>query len=74
VLLTVIDSDALAPGCFMSLEARRGASGGSDVHGVWEQSSKNAIGLVGLLAMRMNGRRFLARYYKSVYDRLAADG
>jgi hypothetical protein len=40
------------------------------VHGVWEQTSKNLTGLVGVTMMRLIGPRFLSSYYKKVYDGL----
>ena len=68
VTLTVVEADALAPGGFMSLTATPRAEGGSAVHAVWDQSSKNLQGLIGMVTMRVIGRRFLSSYYKKVYD------
>ena len=48
------------------------AEGGSAVHGIWEQTSKNLAGLIGVATMRVIGPRFLSSYYKKVYDGLAA--
>lgn len=70
VTLTVVESETQAPGSFMSLTATPGAEGGSAVHGVWEQTSKNLTGAVGIAAMRIIGPRFMASYYKKVYDGL----
>ncbi|KAA0079322.1 hypothetical protein CIW52_27695 [Mycolicibacterium sp. P9-64] len=70
VTLTVVDSDALAAGSNMSLTATPAEGGGSSVHGVWEQTSKNVIALAGVTLMRFVGPRFLAAYYKKVYDGL----
>ena len=70
VTLTVIDSDALVTGSFMSLTATPTADGGSSVHAVWEQTSKNLIALIGVTAMRFIGPRLLSSYYKKVYDSL----
>ncbi len=70
VTLTVKESDALEAGSFMSLTATPGANGGSVVHGVWEQTSKNLIALIGVTTMRFIGPRFLSAYYKKVYDGL----
>ena len=72
VTLTVVESETQAPGSFMSLTATPRAEGGSAVHGVWEQTSKNLTGLVGVAAMRFIGPRFMASYYKKVYDGLPA--
>jgi hypothetical protein len=46
------------------------ADGGSSVHGIWDQTSKNVKGLLGVATMRLIGRRFLASYYQRVYDGL----
>jgi hypothetical protein len=70
VTLTVTDSDALEPGSFMTLTATPRADGGSAVHGEWEQTSKNLTALIGVALMRVIGPRFLASYYKKVYDAL----
>ena len=72
VTLTVVESDALATGSHMSLTATAVAGGGSSVHGVWEQTSKNVIALAGVTLMRFVGPRFLAAYYTKVYDGLPA--
>jgi hypothetical protein len=52
----------------MTLTATPGVDGGSTVHAVWDQSSKNFTGLVAVTAMRFIGPRSLASYYKKVYD------
>jgi hypothetical protein len=70
VTLTVVDSDALEAGSFMTLTATPRPEGGSSVHGVWEQTSKNLTAAVGVMAMRFIGPRFLSSYYKKVYDGL----
>jgi hypothetical protein len=72
VTLSVVEGDAMAPGGFMSLTATPTDEGGSAVHGVWEQTSKNLYGLIGVTAMRLIGPRFMSSYYKRVYDGLAA--
>ena len=59
-----------AAGGFMTLTATPTAEGGSSVHGVWEQTSKNLTGLMGVTTMRFIGPRFLSSYYKKVYDGL----
>lgn len=71
VTLTVVESEMQAPGSFMSLTATPRAEGGSAVHGVWEQTSKNLTGALGIAAMRIIGPRFMASYYKKVYDGLS---
>ena len=71
VTLTVVESETQAPGSFMSLTATPRAEGGSAVHGVWEQTSKNLTGALGIAAMRIIGPRFMASYYKKVYDGLS---
>jgi hypothetical protein len=72
VTLTVVESDSQAPGSYMSLSATPRAEGGSAVHGVWEQTSKNLTGALGITAMRFIGPRFMSSYYKKVYDGLSA--
>jgi hypothetical protein len=69
VTLTIIESDALDAGGFMSLTAAP-RDGGSAVHGVWQQSSKSIRGLAAVIMMRFIGPRFLSSYYKKVYDGL----
>lgn len=72
VTLTITDSTALEPGGFMSLTARPAAGGGSTVHAVWDQRSKNLTGLAAVTVMRLIGPRTLRAYYKKVYDGLSA--
>ena len=72
VTLTVVESETQAPGSYMSLTATPRAEGGSAVHGVWEQTSKNLTGALGITAMRFIGPRFMSSYYKKVYDGLPA--
>lgn len=69
VILSIVESDALETGGFMSLTATP-RDGGSAVHGVWQQTSKNARGLLAVTMMRFIGSRSLASYYKKVYDGL----
>jgi hypothetical protein len=68
VTLTIVESDALEPGGFMTLTATPRAEGGSAVHAVWDQTSKNFKGQAAVTVMRLIGRRFLSSYYKRVYD------
>ena len=70
VTLTIVDSDAMQAGSFMSLAATPTAEGGSSVHVVWDHTSKNFTGFIGVTAMRFIGPRFLSSYYKKVYDGL----
>lgn len=67
--LTVVESDALAPGSGMTMTATPN-SGGTSVHAVWDHTSKNLSALLGLAMMRVIGPRYLASYFKKVYDRL----
>ena len=69
VVLTIVESDDLQPGGFMSLTAEP-RCGGSAVHGVWHQTSKSVRGLLAVTLMRFVGRRSLTSYYKRVYDGL----
>lgn len=70
VTLTVTGGDALEAGSFLTLVATPTTDGGSAVHAVWEQTSKNLTALVGVTAMRFVGPRVLASYFKRVYDNL----
>jgi hypothetical protein len=70
VTLTIAESDTLQPGGYMRLTAMPRAEGGSAVHGEWEQTSKSLTGLGAVTMMRFIGPRFLASYYKKVYDGL----
>ena len=69
MVLTVVESDDLETGGYMSLTATP-RDGGSTVHGAWEQTSKSVRGLLAVTLMRFVGRRSLASYYKRVYDGL----
>ena len=66
--LTIVEAEALQPRGFMTLTASPRAEGGSIVHAVWDQSSKNFSGLIAVTAMRFIGPRSLSSYYKRVYD------
>jgi hypothetical protein len=68
VTLTVVEAEAFNPGGFMTVTATARAEGGSAVHAVWDQTSKNLTGLVAVAVMRFIGPRFLKSYYKKVYD------
>jgi hypothetical protein len=70
VTLTVVEGDAMAAGSYMTLTATPRAEGGSSVRGVWDQTSKNLIGLIGVSTMRFIGPKFMSSYYKKVYDGL----
>jgi hypothetical protein len=70
VTLTVVESEAMAPGGFMTLTATPGPDGGSIVHCVWEQTSKSLRGVIAVTMMRFVGPRLLSSYYKRVYDGL----
>jgi hypothetical protein len=70
VTLTVVESDALEPGSFMTMTATPTADGDNSVYVVWEQTSKNLTAMVGVATMRFIGPRFLSSYFKKVYDGL----
>ena len=72
VTWTVVDSDDLATGSFVSLSAKPGAAGGADVHGVWERSPKTLKARIILMIMRVAGPRILSGYFTKAYDGLAA--
>ena len=69
VILTIVESNDLEPGGFMSLTAAH-RDGGCEVHGVWQQTSKSVRGLLSVTTMRFIGPRFLSSYYQKVYDAL----
>ncbi len=71
VTLTVVEGDAMRAGSYMTLTARPRAEGGSAVHGIWDQTSKNLYGVLGVATMRLIGPKFMSSYYKKVYDGLA---
>lgn len=71
VTLTVVEGEVMKPGSYMSLAATPRTDGGSAVHGVWEQTSKNLTGLIGVCTMRVIGPKFMSSYYKKVYDGLS---
>jgi hypothetical protein len=56
----------------MTMGATPTAEGGSEVQAVWDQTSKNVSALLGVATMRFIGPRFLASYFKKVFDGLAA--
>jgi hypothetical protein len=60
VTLTVVESDAMEPGSFMTLTATPRVGGGSAVHAVWDHTSKSFRGLAGVAMMRLIGPRFLS--------------
>ena len=68
VTLTIVEAKALQSGGFMTLTATPRAEGGSVVHAVWDQTSKNLTGVIAVTAMRFIGPRSLGSYYKKVYD------
>lgn len=70
VTLTVVEGDAMKAGSYMTLTATPRVDGGSSVHAVWDQTSKNLTGLLGVATMRFIGPRFLSSYYKKVFDSL----
>jgi hypothetical protein len=70
VTLTVVESDSLAPGSNATMTATPNPAGGTSVHVVWDHTSKNLSALLGIAMMRVIGPRFLASYFKKVYDRL----
>lgn len=70
VTLTVTGGDSLQAGSFLSMTATPNADGGSSVHAIWEQTSKNVTALIGVTTMRFIGPRVLSSYFKRVYDSL----
>jgi hypothetical protein len=59
VALTIVESDALEEGGFMSHSAVP-RDRDSAVHGVWQQTSKSVRGLLAVSMMRVIGPRFLS--------------
>ncbi|WP_280303428.1 hypothetical protein [Nocardia neocaledoniensis] len=78
VRMTVTESPYLAAGSFHVVTATAAPDGGSDVHGIWDNTARNLAARVSLLLMRVMGRRFFTVYYRKVFDGLvggaAADG
>ncbi len=73
VTLTVVESDAMAPGGFMTFDrntSRPRAAAPCTRSG--SRRRKNLRGLIAVTMMRFIGPRFLSSYYKKVYDGLAA--
>jgi hypothetical protein len=71
VTMNVVESDALVPGSLMTMTAVPATDGGSDVHVVWDNASRNASALLGVVVMRFFGPRLLSSYFKKVFDGLA---
>jgi hypothetical protein len=71
VTWTVTESEALAPGSYVSLEAKPGADGGSDVHGVWDRTAVNGTANIAAFVMRFAGRKILTGYLRKVFDGVA---
>jgi len=70
VTWTVTESEALAPGSYVSLATKPAAGGGSDVHVVWDRTGTNRTGNIAALMMRYLGRRILTSYLTKVFDGL----
>lgn len=68
VTWTVTESEMLAPGSYVSLQATPGADGGSDVHGVWDRTAAKGAANVVMVIMRLAGKSILTRYLKKVFD------
>ncbi|MCP2292990.1 hypothetical protein ACFYT3_24840 [Nocardia amikacinitolerans] len=73
IRMRVVDSDYLAPGSFHELTIRPAEDGGSDVHGVWDNTALRPSSQVGLAMARLMGRRFFVAYYTRVFDRLVEE-
>lgn len=71
VNMTVTESPYLERGSFHSVLATPAPDGGSNVHGVWDNTAKNLSATFGVLMMRIVGRTFFTTYYRRVFDRLA---
>lgn len=68
--MTVAESAHLATSSFHTVEVRPAANGGSDLHGVWDNTAINLPANIGVRMMRVMGPRFFSLYYKRVLDRL----
>jgi hypothetical protein len=71
VTWTVTESEYLAPGSYVSIEAKASAGGGSDIHGEWDRTGKNRPGNMAAFIMRFAGRKIMSRYLRKVFDGLA---
>ena len=65
---TVVESEALAPGSYVSLTTKPSPSGGTDVHGVWDRTGANRSGNMAALVMRLFGKGIFGRYFRKVFD------
>ncbi|MGV9611901.1 hypothetical protein [Nocardia xishanensis] len=73
VRMHVVDSDYFAPGGFHEVTIHPAEDGGSDVHGVWDNTALHPSTHATLAMMRLAGRRFFVSYYARVFDRLAEE-
>ncbi|MBC6448520.1 SRPBCC family protein [Actinokineospora xionganensis] len=71
VVMTVTESAYLATSSFHTVEVKPAANGGSDLHGVWDNTATNLSAKIGIGMMRVMGPTFFRRYYKRTLDRLA---
>ncbi|UGT52805.1 hypothetical protein [Nocardia asteroides] len=70
VSMSVTESPHLAAGSYHVVTASAAPDGGTDVHGVWDNTARSRSAKVGLLMMRLMGRRFFTVYYRKVFDGL----
>ncbi|MBF6438069.1 hypothetical protein [Nocardia cyriacigeorgica] len=66
------ESGGLAVGSYHTVVARPARDGGSALHGIWDNTAISGSARFGLLMMRAVGRPFFTRYYRQVFDQLAA--
>jgi hypothetical protein len=52
------------------MTATPNTAGGTSVHVVWDHTSRNLTAWLAIAMMRVIGPRYLAYYFKKVYDRL----
>jgi hypothetical protein len=71
VTWTVIESEALAPGSYCSVEAKPAQGGGSDIHMIWDRTARNLMGNAAAFLMRFAGAKILTSYLTKVFDDLA---
>lgn len=71
IVMTVTESAYLAASSFHTIEVKPATNGGSDLHGVWDNTAINLSAKIGIATMRVIGARFFRLYYKRVLDRLA---
>lgn len=74
IRMHVVDSAHLAPGSLHELTIRPADDGGSDIHGLWDNTAIHPSARLGVGMMRLMGPKFFTTYYRRVFDGLAKEG